>query len=154
MSSIIQTESTLSNFQLIVNEAFANYTKQTGIDLSNSPFAEKLQVFSSPAAVLEHLREQENAFKEYRDGDRRLIACLSPAVPVLCAFAATLGEAVNVVSPNLQVPVPLSASSQMPLTQVIQRYQVPFSPFKAVFVGIDILFAVRPPQHRLQLHSS
>lgn len=92
MSSIIQTESTLSNFQLIVNEAFANYTKQTGIDLSNSPFAEKLQVFSSPAAVLEHLREQENAFKEYRDGDRRLIACLSPAVPVLCAFAATLGE--------------------------------------------------------------
>jgi len=114
MSSIIQTESTPSNFQLIVTEAFVDYTKQTGIDLSSNPFAEKFQVLSSPTAVLELLREQENAFKEYRDGDRRLITCLSPAVPVLCAFAGTLGEVVNVVSPNIQVLVPLFASSRMP----------------------------------------
>ena len=108
MSPIIQTESTPSNFQLIIIEAFVDYAKQTGIDLSSNPFAEELQVLSSPAAVLGLLRERENAFKEYRDESRRLIACLTPAVQVLCAFAATLGEAVSVVSFNFRVLVPCS----------------------------------------------
>jgi len=109
MSSIIQTESTPSNSQSIIIEAFVDYTKQTGIDLSSNPFAEKLQVLSSPTAVLELLRERENAFKEYRDANRRLITCFSPAVQVLCAFTATLGEVATVVSPNFRVIVPVFA---------------------------------------------
>lgn len=114
MSPITQTESNPSNFQLVIIEAFVDYAKQTGIDLSSNPFAEKLQVLSSPVAVLELLRERENGFKEYRDGSRRLITCLSPAVQVLCAFAATLGEAVSVVSCSFRVLVPCSLLRECP----------------------------------------
>jgi hypothetical protein len=44
------------------------------------------------------LQGREKAFKEYRDGNRTLINCLSPAVNVLQAFSGILGEAVSLVS--------------------------------------------------------
>lgn len=93
-----------SNFQLIT-DALADYTEQTGIDLSNNPFAEKLQFSTSPDAILELLHEQEISFKEYRDGNRRLISCLSPAVRVLHAFSDIIGEALSLVSRTLPSPL-------------------------------------------------
>jgi hypothetical protein len=95
MSSI--THNPQSNFQLII-DALANYANETGIDLSNSPFADTLQVSNSPEAVLEVLHDREKAFKEYRDGNRKLISCLTPAVHVLHAFSGVLGESVSLVS--------------------------------------------------------
>ena len=77
----------------------ADYTKLTGTDLSNTPFAIALEQSNSPEAVLRLLHEQEKAFKEYRDDDRKLINCLSPAVKVLQAFSDIVGEAVSQVSP-------------------------------------------------------
>jgi hypothetical protein len=115
MSSTGQATSS-SNFQLIIN-ALADYAKLTGIDLTKSPFAEKIERSNSPEAILELLQEREKAFKEYREVERRLISCLSPAVKVLHAFSGILGEAVSMV---------------------------PLSPAKAVFTGIDVLLAVRP----------
>ncbi|KAI9454798.1 hypothetical protein F5148DRAFT_415117 [Russula earlei] len=85
MSSIEQT-TTSFNFQLIV-DALVDYTEKT---------------------------EREKAFKEYRNRNRTLINCLSPAVNVLHAFSSTLSEAVVLV---------------------------PFPPAKAIFVGIDVLLA-------------
>jgi hypothetical protein len=85
------------NFQLIAN-ALADYAKLTGIDLAKNPFAEKIEQSDSPEAVLELLQEREKAFKEYRDGNRRLIRCLSPAVKVVQAFSGILGEAVCLVN--------------------------------------------------------
>ncbi|KAH9981714.1 hypothetical protein BJV74DRAFT_75343 [Russula compacta] len=111
MSSVTHTTSSPSNFQLIT-DALADYAEQTGIDLSINPFAEKLQLSTSPDAILELLHEREMAFKEYRDGNRRLISCLSPVVKVLHAFSDTIGEAVSFV---------------------------PFPPTKAIFAGIDAL---------------
>jgi hypothetical protein len=84
------------NFQLIV-EALANYANQTGIDLSQNPFVEKLRQFNTPDAVLGLLQEREKSFKEYRDGNRRLMNCLSPAVRVLHAFSGALAEAVSLL---------------------------------------------------------
>jgi hypothetical protein len=81
---------------LIIDAALADYTKTTGIDLSKNPFAERLS--NSPEAILELLQEREKAFKEYRDGNRKLISCLSPAVKVLQAFSGILGNAVSLVS--------------------------------------------------------
>jgi len=112
MSSTGQATSS-SNFQLIIN-ALADYAKLTGIDLTKSPFAEKIERSNSPEAILELLQEREKAFKEYREVERRLISCLSPAVKVLHAFSGILGEAVSMV---------------------------PLSPAKAVFTGIDVLLA-------------
>ena len=97
MSSTGQTTSSASNIQLIV-DALADYAKITGIDLSKNPFAAALEQSSSPETILELLREREKAFKEYRDGNRKLISCLSPAVKVIQAFSGVLGEAVNLVS--------------------------------------------------------
>ena len=98
MSSTGQTTSSLSNFQSIINAALADYTKQTGIDLTKGPFAEKIELSNSPEAILELLQEREKTFKEYRQGNRRLISCISPAVKVLHAFSGILGEAVSLVS--------------------------------------------------------
>ena len=88
------TSSSSSNVQLIIG-ALADYSKQTGIDLSNYPFATTLEQSNSIEAILQLLQQREKAFKEYRDGNRRLINCLSPAVKVLQAFSGILGEAVS-----------------------------------------------------------
>jgi hypothetical protein len=85
------------NFQLIIN-ALADYAKLTGIDLTKIPFAEKIELSSSPDAILKLLQEREKTFKEYRDDDQGLISCLSPAVKVVQAFSGILGEAVSLVN--------------------------------------------------------
>jgi hypothetical protein len=97
MSSTGQATPSTSNFQLII-DALADYTKITGIDLSENPFAAALEQSNSSEAILELLQGREKAFREYRDGNRRLINCLSPAVKVLQAFSGLLGGAVGLVS--------------------------------------------------------
>jgi Asp-tRNA(Asn)/Glu-tRNA(Gln) amidotransferase B subunit len=92
-----QATSSTSNVQLII-DALADYTKITGIDLSKNPFAAALKQSDSSEAILELLQEREKAFKEYREGNRRLINCLAPAVNVIQAFSGIIGEAVTLVS--------------------------------------------------------
>jgi hypothetical protein len=89
--------SSASNIQLIINVALADYAKITGIDLSNNHFAAALEQSNSPEAILRLLQGREETFKEYRDGNRRLISCLSPAVKVLQAFSGLMGEAISLV---------------------------------------------------------
>ena len=97
MSSTGQASSSASNIQLVI-DALVDYSKVTGIDLSENPFAATIEQSSSTEAILQLLQGREAAFKEYRDGNRRLIGCLSPAVGILQAFSGILGEAVNLVS--------------------------------------------------------
>jgi fungal STAND N-terminal Goodbye domain len=92
-----QATSSTSNFHLIT-DALADYAEITGIDLSKNPFAAMLEESTSPEAILQLLQRREKAFEEYRDGTRRLISCLSPAVKVLQAFSGILGGAVGLVS--------------------------------------------------------
>ena len=99
MLSTGQAASSTSNVQLII-DALADYAKITGIQLSENPFAAALEESNSPDAILQLLQRRETAFKDYRDGNRRLISRLSPAVRVLQAFSGILGEAVNLVSPT------------------------------------------------------
>ena len=94
--------SSTSNIRLIA-DAFENYAKITGNDLSKNPFAAALEQSDSPEAILELLQEREKAFKEYREGSRRLINGLSPVVNVLQAFSGILDKAVGLVSqPHIQ----------------------------------------------------
>lgn len=95
MSSTFPTTISCSNLQLIIDAALAEYSNQTGIDLSQEPFSEKLERSNTPGAILELLQEREKAFKEYRNGNRRLINSLGPAVRVLHVFSRLLGEAIN-----------------------------------------------------------
>ena len=99
MSSTVQATSSTpssSNIQLIT-DALADYTNITGIDLSKNPFAAVIEREHSPRAILELLQEREKAFKDYREGNRGLISCLSPAVNAIQAFSGILGEAVGLV---------------------------------------------------------
>ena len=95
MSSSRQETFSASNFQLII-DALTDYAKLTGIDLSKNPFSAMLEQSNSPEAILQLLQEREKAFKEYRDGNRRLITCLGPVVKVLQVFSGILGEAAMV----------------------------------------------------------
>ena len=79
-------------------DALDDYAKETGINLTDNPFVATLQQSNSPQAILQLLREREKAFKEYREGNRRLISSLSPIVTVLQALSGTLGEAARLVS--------------------------------------------------------
>ena len=124
--------SSTSNIQLIIN-ALADYTKITGVDLSKNPFAATIEQCNSPEAILELLQERENSFKEYRDNNRRLINCLTPAVRVIQTFSGILGEAVTLVSHKYHL-----------VTLLNRLRQVPFPPARALFAGIDVLLAVRP----------
>jgi fungal STAND N-terminal Goodbye domain len=86
------------NFESILNAALDSYAKQTGIDLTKHPSANKLQNCSSPNDVLQILSERESAFKDYRDQYRNLINRVRPVVQVVHALSAILGEMASLVS--------------------------------------------------------
>jgi fungal STAND N-terminal Goodbye domain len=96
MSTGMTTSST-SNFRLIL-DALDDYTKQTGIDLAKNAFADSLQGCDSPDSVLQILQDRAQAFKHYRDGNRKLFNWLSPVVQVLHGFSGILSEAAGLVS--------------------------------------------------------
>ncbi|KAH9030826.1 hypothetical protein EDB84DRAFT_1439043 [Lactarius hengduanensis] len=102
----------MSNFQSIL-DALDQYAEQTGINLDQNPFADKLKDCDSPGAVLLLLQQNLKAFKDYRDQNRKFIDILSPVVQFVHAFSGALGEAASMV---------------------------PFQPAKLIFVGIDVLF--------------
>ena len=89
----------MSNFQSIV-DAVDKYAEQTGIDLKENPFADKVKGCDSPSAVLSLLQENLKTFKEYRENNRKFIECISPVVQFVHAFSGILGEAAGLVSPD------------------------------------------------------
>jgi hypothetical protein len=126
------TLSTMSNFQLIL-DAVDKYAEQTGINLKENPFANKIKECDSPGTVLLLLQENSKAFKDYRDQSLKFVKYLSPVVQFVHAFSGILGEAAGLVG------------RQQPFSSLFSPflYQVPFQPAKLIFVGIDVLFTVR-----------
>ena len=89
----------MSNFQSIL-DGVDKYTEQTGINLKEDPFADKIKGCDSPGAVLLLLQENLKAFKDYRENNRKFIDCISPVVQFVHAFSGVLGEAAGLVSPD------------------------------------------------------
>ena len=89
-----------TSIQPILDAAFAEYAEHLGIDPAKHPFADQLQACDSPDDVLKLLEVKANEFKDYRDGNRKLIDCLKPVVNVIHVFSDVLGEFVNLVSRN------------------------------------------------------
>jgi hypothetical protein len=125
------------NLQFI-RDALDTYTKQMKIDLKDNPLADELKDCKSPEAVLQLLEKNKNNFKEYRDKNRKFIDCLNPVVKFVHTFSGILGEATSLVSAERSL-------RSTPLHIYFLLHQVPFQPAKLVFVGIDVLFAVRFP---------
>ncbi|KAI0290399.1 hypothetical protein B0F90DRAFT_1671992, partial [Multifurca ochricompacta] len=108
MSLTTTTTISSANFRLIL-DALDDYAKQT------ESISQKEEKCDSSDAVLDLLKVKAKEFKDYRDGNRKLIDWLNPVVKVVHAFSGFLGEAVSLV---------------------------PFQPAKAIFVGIDVLLAI------------
>jgi hypothetical protein len=121
-----------SNFKVIFDAALANYREHTGVDLSRYPLAEKLQNCQSADAILELLQGKVDEFKEFRNGNRKLINCLRPVVQVLHAFSRVLD---NVAT---RFHLPTSGHFLTSLSHV----QVPFQPTNAIMYGVDLLLCV------------
>jgi hypothetical protein len=128
----------MSDFQSIL-DAVDKYAEQTGINLKENPFADKVKSCDSPGAVLLLLQENVQAFKDYRDNNRKFIDCLSPVVQFIHAFSGILGEAAGLVSRE--------QSSRCLFLKKFLSYKVPFQPAKLIFVGINVLFTVRTFVH-------
>jgi hypothetical protein len=120
MNWTTSTATSSSNFRLIIDSALDEYTKQTGIDLTQNlnPFAHKIQHSDSPEVVLELFQERANEFKEYRDRNRKLINALKPAVQLLHTFSNILGEVITPVSttPIVVHPTVLITASLGPIS--------------------------------------
>jgi hypothetical protein len=94
----LSTVSTAS-FQSVLNGALDSYVKQTGVDITKHPSADKLQNCHSPEDIIQLLLERETAFKDYRDTKFcDLIDCLRPAVRIVHALSDVLGEVACLVS--------------------------------------------------------
>jgi hypothetical protein len=95
-----------ASFQAILDKALADYCEQIGVELDKHPFIDELRGSDN---VLKLLEDKANAFKAYRDGNRKLIKWLSPVVQVVHTLSGVLGQA------------------------------VPFQPAQAIFAGVDVL---------------
>ena len=115
MSSTGQPTSSTSNVQIIIDVALADYTQITGTDLSKTPFAVALEQSNSPEVVLQLLQEREKAFKEYRDGNSRLMKCVSFAVKLIQPFSRIIRKALSQVSRTCHPMTLLTVASSDPL---------------------------------------
>ncbi|KAH9047076.1 hypothetical protein EDB84DRAFT_1673799, partial [Lactarius hengduanensis] len=98
----------------ILDAALADYTNQVDIDLATYPLADTLQSCASPDDVLKLLEDSANKFKDFREGNRKLLNWISPVVHIVHTLSAVLGASIALV---------------------------PFEPAKAVFAGVDVLIA-------------
>jgi hypothetical protein len=65
-----------TSIQLIIDASLIEYEKQVGIDPAKCPFADCLQTCHSPDDILKLLEDKVNEFKDYREGNCKLIDCL------------------------------------------------------------------------------
>jgi hypothetical protein len=115
-----------------LDRALRNYSRTTGIDLTNHPSVDKFQNCHSPDDVVQLLLERKNAFESDRDKYRDLIDRLLPVVQIVCELSGVVDGPADLVSLNFSYLIRSKFSPQLPLQLT-----------KAIFVGIDVLFSVR-----------
>jgi hypothetical protein len=89
-----------SRLQVLFEAALQDYEEQTGIVLAKHPLAEQLQTCDSVESVTTVLREQTQAFSDFRGKDN-VLNSLKNAVSILHKLSATtdLGQAIGLVRP-------------------------------------------------------
>jgi hypothetical protein len=140
MSSTQHTTISPSNLQLII-DALGDYARRMGIDFAQNPFAAELQRTNTPDGIIDLLQEREEAFIQFRNRNRTLINCFSPAVRILHIFSEKLGDAVSLVS--FKVPfhffVPLwSFQLNLASPSLLQRLSLSESMFSLLYVYLTL----------------
>lgn len=85
------------SFQPILDTALADYSRQVGINLATHPLADGLRSCGSPDDVLKLLENKAKEFKDFRNGNRKLIDWLGPVVQVVHALSAFLGSSTTMM---------------------------------------------------------
>ena len=101
MASVSQTlpkVASISDYEVIFDNALKAYKKKTGNDLASDPLLRRFETCSSPDSVLALLKDKIPAFDQSGSSDERLTKWVNPVVNVLYNFAATIGGAVSLVS--------------------------------------------------------
>ena len=104
MSSSNPSSSSASRFQVILDGALQDYTKQTGVDLTKYDYVSQLDRCGSPDEVLWVLRDKTKEFKEYRYGNRTLMNRITPVVQFVHEFSGYVEEAISIVSRKGPIP--------------------------------------------------
>jgi hypothetical protein len=92
------TDLSTANFTAIFDAASNEYKTLTKQDLKTHPLAVAFENSNSRDSVINVFQKQAQAFDEFRKGDDKLIACLTPIVDLLFKFSGTLGEGIGLVS--------------------------------------------------------
>jgi hypothetical protein len=119
--------------QVLFEAALQDYEEQTGIVLVKHPLAEQLQNCDSVESVTTVLREQTQAFGNFRGKDK-VLRSLKTAVSVLHKLSATadIGRAIGLVRPYALI------GCLMCLTLIQQH----FLPVTAIQTSLAVLLSV------------
>jgi hypothetical protein len=85
------SESSSSNFQLILDNALKAYKKRTKKDLLIHPLASQLQACEFPADIVAVLQQQIQGLDQSRSSDERWTKWLDPTINILLTFSQTVG---------------------------------------------------------------
>lgn len=83
--------------QDVFNGALVEFTNQTGKDLATHPLTSKLENCKSADDILLVLREQAKAFREFREGNKKLMKILEPIVNVVCSLSLAFADGIGLV---------------------------------------------------------
>ena len=118
MSDSHLAATSISNFQLIINNALEEYEQCTKNDRHAHPLAPQLQACDSPGAIFAILQQQVQGLDQSRSDDR-WTKWLDPTINVLLAFSSTLGARVGLVC------LRTCAYSRSALLYLFSRYSHP-----------------------------
>jgi hypothetical protein len=103
-TSFAGSSTSSSRFKEVFESALNEYTRQTGVDLTKCEFGEKLEGCNSPEDVLRLFKVKARQFKEYREGNRRLISWMNTITRAVHLLAGSLGEGLTSVGPRVNDP--------------------------------------------------
>ena len=95
---------TTSSFQGFFNAALQEYANQTGIGLSEHPFANQLEACDSVDSITAVLQEQARIFRDFRD-DGKLMKSLKCSVNILYTLSISI-EGIGLVRPKSFIEIP------------------------------------------------
>ncbi|KAH9170206.1 hypothetical protein EDB89DRAFT_2190822 [Lactarius sanguifluus] len=116
------------SFQPILDAALADYIKQVGIDLATHPLADSFRSCASPDDTLKLLKNKANQFKDFRDGNRKLLNWLSPIVHSDCATSYMCLQTASGVSSSYDALVELFECPGNFLRRLQIHTDLPFTP--------------------------
>ena len=89
-----------SDLNSILDAALNEYKKTTGGGLLDHPLAKEVKKCDTIGAISAILQGQARQFRQFKDGDQRLMKWIDPMVDTLSTFSETLGGVASIVRPG------------------------------------------------------